>query len=457
MKKRLNIILAFAALIILLSAQVYVISELYKLRNRVFIQDYGAEILDAVNVLEDNTGNNPLHNVYIELNRLASDILFDIPDYELQSDSVKTDVIKEFSDLLNENEQVTESLKLYLNERNLDSEIKTFFYIHNLKLLNFNREYPIFSDTDDNNLFTQNPVKKNAIFLGRYIPTYDYFRMEVSYYVDFNNRKKIVIAEMSSVLIILTITLCAVLFVYLRTLRNMLKQRKLSELKSDFISNMTHELKTPLSTIAVASASLALDQIASDRKKSKELSEIINRQNKLLNQMIDQVLDISSLEKSGFTLSKEKVEVKPFMREIIEAFRINQSKNEITIIEEFDIEEGFVAEFDTYQFTRVFNNLFSNAVKYCDQKPEIRSGISLKPGFIIFWVKDNGIGISKDDAKQVFSKFYRGNLDLNKKVKGLGLGLYFVQRIVQAHGGIVKLESTPGKGSTFTIELPLNK
>jgi two-component system, OmpR family, phosphate regulon sensor histidine kinase PhoR len=304
-------------------------------------------------------------------------------------------------------------------------------------------------------MYTQGKVHKNDIYLYTFREEHNYFEMEVSYYVDFSNRVRTIVAEMSSILAVLAFTVCIVLIVYILTLRTMVKQRKLSDLKSDFISNITHELKTPLSTIAVASSSLTLDEILTNKERSKELSAIINRQNRLLNQMIDQVLDISTLERSGFSVHKEPVEIVPFIEEVTKAYLLSQDTNSLVLKTEFRVNNGLMVDLDRFQMTRVLNNLLSNAVKYCTRKPEIRVRVFETNKILKIQVSDNGIGIPKEDQKEVFSKFFRCSQSLPKKVKGLGLGLYFVKRIVEAHQGMVTLESNPDKGSTFTIEIPV--
>jgi two-component system phosphate regulon sensor histidine kinase PhoR len=219
---------------------------------------------------------------------------------------------------------------------------------------------------------------------------------------------------------------------------------------------MTHELKTPLSTIAVASASLSLDEVVGNPEKSKNLSEIINRQNKLLNRMIDQVLDISALERSSFAINRQPVPLSQLLTEIADDFRLNQAANETKIEVIFNTKSDLIVPLDRFQMTRVFNNLFSNAVKYNDKIPEIKVAVSQKGNFVVAAVSDNGIGISKDNQKAVFEKFYRCETNLAQKTKGLGLGLYFVKKIVEAHEGIVALESSPSKGSTFFVSIPIN-
>ncbi len=456
MKKKPNITLAFVAILVLITAQVYVVSEVYKLKNKEFIQNYQEIIIHAISLAREQAGINLLEQVVGELEDFSSGLLFQMPATELQADSLKDDILLQVQTTLTEKEEITPYLKAYLQERGLDSDIQGHFRIHRFNLRDFMLEYPVFSDTlNKTSEYTQERTHKKDMYIYTFREEHNYFEMEISYYVDFSNRVRTIIAEMSSILAVLSFTVCIVLVVYILTLRNMLRQRKLSDLKSDFISNMTHELKTPLSTIAVASSSLTLDEILTNKERSKELSAIINRQNQLLNQMIDQVIDISTLERSGFSVRKEPVEIKSFIEEVTEAFLLSQNTNAIDLKTEFKSNKGFSADLDRFQMTRVLNNLLSNAVKYCTRKPEIRVLVKEETRTLKIQISDNGIGISKEEQKEVFSKFFRCNQSMPKKVKGLGLGLYFVKRIVEAHQGMVSLESIPDKGSTFTIEIPV--
>ncbi len=456
MNRKPGIALAFMAILILIAAQVYVVFEVYKLKNKEFIQNYQEIIIQAISLAREQAGINLLENVSAELEDFSSGLLFQMPGTQLQADTVKHDILLHVQTILTNKEEITSYLKRYLQEKKLDSDIQGFFRIHRFNLRDFVLEYPVFSDTlRMDPMYTQGKVHKNDIYLYTFREEHNYFEMEVSYYVDFSNRVRTIVTEMSSILAVLAFTVCIVLIVYILTLRTMVKQRKLSDLKSDFISNITHELKTPLSTIAVASSSLTLDEILTNKERSKELSAIINRQNRLLNQMIDQVLDISTLERSGFSVHKEPVEIVPFIEEVTKAYLLSQDTNSLVLKTEFRVNNGLMVDLDRFQMTRVLNNLLSNAVKYCTRKPEIRVRVFETNKILKIQVSDNGIGIPKEDQKEVFSKFFRCSQSLPKKVKGLGLGLYFVKRIVEAHQGMVTLESNPDKGSTFTIEIPV--
>ena len=457
MKIKLNIVIAFAALVILIVTQVYIVVELYNLKEQQFVRNYGDEVFLGIELLQQQEQLNAMAPAFEVLNEAASQIIFDNPPFTLSEDSVKNRILSQFREVINESDSISPFVKAYLESKGLDTGYSSIFIIRNINIKDFASTYPIYNDTVIGGDSSGPYLKPGAIYIRSFRAVYDYFDAEIDLYVDFSNKITIILREMSSVLILLALTLTVVILVYIRTLRNMLKQKKLSELKSDFISNMTHELKTPLSTIAVASSSLTLDEVLADRDKSKKLSEIIKRQNRLLNQMIDQVLDISALERSGFSLNKEPVKVGFLFDEIVEAFRVNQAKKNVTVNMKNLPDGDLVVYLDKFQITRVLNNLFSNAVKYNDKEPQINVELTVNGAVLKITISDNGIGISKEEKEEVFTKFYRGEHNLSRKIRGLGLGLYFVKRIVDAHGGTISLESTIGEGSTFTIDLPLKR
>jgi signal transduction histidine kinase len=231
-----------------------------------------------------------------------------------------------------------------------------------------------------------------------------------------------------------------------------MEEKRLSNLKTDFINNMTHELKTPLSTITVAGKTLEMVQIRASDDKILETARLIGKQSIHLNQLINLILEISMWERTQFQLDKKRVEVEDLMKDIVDSFR-GGSANCANIIEKYDLSNAS-ADIDVVYFTTMINNLLSNAIKYCTSEPVINiDGFKDKENIYIK-VGDNGIGIEKSEQKHIFDKFYRVSQGNIHKTKGLGLGLYYVKRIAQSHGGDVTVVSKPGKGSIFTISIP---
>jgi two-component system phosphate regulon sensor histidine kinase PhoR len=215
---------------------------------------------------------------------------------------------------------------------------------------------------------------------------------------------------------------------------------------------MTHELKTPLSTITVAGKTLELPMIRTNEAKILETAKLIGKQSVHLNQLINMILEISMWERTQFQLDKKKVPIEEFMNDIVESFRSGGGNN-ATITQKYNFKDLDV-DLDTIYFTTLMNNLLSNAVKYSDKDPVIEIEGFTEENNVCIKVADNGIGISKNDQKHVFDKFYRASTGNIHKYKGLGLGLYYVKKIAEAHGGDVTVSSKPGKGSIFTVTLP---
>ncbi len=239
------------------------------------------------------------------------------------------------------------------------------------------------------------------------------------------------------------------------TLIRYFRQGKLSELKTDFINNMTHEFKTPVSTISLACEALN----DKDIKKSDELLQtyinIISEENRRLGLMAERILQSATLEKGDLVLHKEKTDLHDILTEVIRNIGIQIEIKDGQIIKDFKAVNSQV-EVDKMHMVNVVQNLLDNANKYTPLRPQIVVATRDAAGGLIFTVQDNGIGISKADQKKIFDKLYRvpeGNVH---NFKGFGLGLSYVKSVVESHGGNVKLESELKKGTKFEIFLPYN-
>jgi len=247
-----------------------------------------------------------------------------------------------------------------------------------------------------------------------------------------------------------------VLGFFIYTLNIILKQKKLSDIKTDFINNMTHELKTPISTIRLSSETLLSEYENMDSEKLLKYSSIIYKENKRLEQQVERVLNVAKLDKGEVKFENTVFDI----HEVIEEAKDNLEYNQLEelngkIILEINGENCLVYG-DEVHITNVIYNLLDNAIKYCTKVPHITiSSKNIKNKFQLT-VADNGKGIAKDNQKYLFDKFYRiptGNLH---DVKGFGLGLFYVKSIVEKMNGEVSVKSILGKGSSFMITLPLN-
>ncbi|TKG90479.1 HAMP domain-containing histidine kinase [Puteibacter caeruleilacunae] len=456
MKQRYIFILSFIALIGLVVVQGYVVNELYRLKSKEFDNLYGGHVYRAMEYIDAEIDFQPLDSVFVNLNVLAYEIFEQSAEFDIVQgdDKIKSRIVDSFENIVSEHEQITPFLREYLASYNLDPDFNSGFHVRELSLIDKGEKYQIYKsrkkiEHNEESRF----VSASSMFARSLIYEMDNYSFVIDFYIDFTHKKMIILNEMKGILLLITFVMIVIMAAFISTLRNMMKQKKLSDIKTDFINNMTHELKTPLSTIAVASSSLTVEKIQQDREKTKMLSGIIKKQNRHLTQMIDHILDISVIDRNEFNLNKEEVEVIPFIQEIAEAFRVEYKDSKVNLVEEYVPGPFSTLELDAFQMTRVINNLLSNAVKYCDEDPRIIIRVIIDVDLVIE-VADNGIGIRKEDLREIFTKFYRCNHEHKLKVKGLGLGLYFVRNIIAAHGGNIMVQSVPNNGTTFKISIP---
>lgn len=234
------------------------------------------------------------------------------------------------------------------------------------------------------------------------------------------------------------------------------KQKRLSEIRNDFISNMTHELKTPISTISLASQMLGDKSIPDESKNVNYLSNIITEESKKLGYHVEKVLQLAVFERGSIDLKFKETDVHDIISNVIKTFTIQIKHKNGTITPLLQANHHLV-NVDQVHFSNVITNLIDNAIKYSDHDPEISIETQNESGYLTISIKDNGIGISKQDLKKIFEKFYRVSTGNIHNVKGFGLGLSYVKKIIEEHGGYIRVESVLYEGTTFKIFLPLNK
>ena len=232
-----------------------------------------------------------------------------------------------------------------------------------------------------------------------------------------------------------------------------LKQKRLSEVKTDFINNMTHELKTPISTIGLSAEMILRSDIEKNPEKIKKYAGLIFKENKRLENQVERVLNVAKLDKNEISLKKIDFSLHEFLNEVKDTIEFNNEEKEaeIKLVLNATHPRIFV---DSVHITNVIYNLIDNAIKYCDKKPSISIQTENDSTGIKIIIKDNGIGIKKDNIKLIFDKFYRVPTGNIHNVKGFGLGLYYVSKIISAHKGNISVKSSIGEGSSFTIYLP---
>lgn len=274
--------------------------------------------------------------------------------------------------------------------------------------------------------------------------------------VYFPHKTSIVIRNMWVMLVFSFLFMIVLVTSFVFVIYTILRQKKLSEMKSDFINNLTHEFKTPIATTSLAAEMLMRKDVSKDSAKVIKYGKVILYESNRLQSQVEQILQIASLENGSFEFKYKKVDLHQLLENVVESFELRITKNKILLTSEFNA-DVFIVSTDIIHITNVFYNLIDNAIKYTPEKPEINIKSWNTKKEIVIRFTDNGIGISREHQKYVFKNLYRvptGNLH---DVRGFGLGLYYSKNVVESLGGHISLSSESGKGSSFDVYLPLNR
>lgn len=269
--------------------------------------------------------------------------------------------------------------------------------------------------------------------------------------IDIENWKSIVLKQMIGLLALSLLIFVIVIGLLYYSIKNLITQKKIADIKTDFVNNITHELKTPLATLTLATKMLNKDEVKQQPKLITSTVNTIERQNKRLQKLIDQVLN-NSLGYKELNIKKESVAIENYMNTVLDDFALSANSKNITINRSFSIENNTI-NIDKFYITTALLNILENAVKYANEEVIIQCTVESKKALKIV-LKDNGVGISDKDKKQIFDKFFRaGNKEIHN-VKGLGLGLFYTNEIIKAHNGKINVESKEGKGTSFILTIP---
>jgi two-component system phosphate regulon sensor histidine kinase PhoR len=409
---RLNtiIILGLFAIIGILVAQLLWTRQAYTIEEKKFSQKVYVSLLEVAKKLYEGTNNElPSEN----------------PIQKVSNDYYIVNVNNDFD---------AEVLEFYLKSEFEKASIKTDF------------EYAIYNCQSDemvygNYISLDKSNNKTSVFFPKHENLVYYFA------VRFPNERSFLFSSLKF-WFVLSFALIIILLVYVYSIVTILQQKKYSELQRDFINNMTHEFKTPLSSILIASNYLInQDKIKSDVRLSN-YSKIIIEQSKKLNSHIEKILTIAKSDSVQMIIRKENVSVIPIIEEVIENVKL---RNEEVTIELKTILSTIDIEADVFHFTNLIYNLVDNSIKYCDGKPKIIIEISRTYTHLVIKFIDNGIGISEKKLPFIFDKFYRETTKNSNEVNGFGLGLYYVKKICELHKWQIMAKNNTEKGITVSL------
>lgn len=331
----------------------------------------------------------------------------------------------------------------------LEHYLKTEFEYSNI---NISYEYAIY-DCETDKMVYGNYINPSKVRINeeRKFQKYDEFTY---YFGIIFPTKTIYILNTMNIWLISSFVLITALVFFAYAIFIMLRQKRLSEIQKDFINNMTHEFKTPISTIGISASVLSEPGILNQPDRLANYAAIISDQNKRLENQIEKVLQIARIERNKLRLKLEETDVHKIINLVSDNFKMNLKDLKGKLVLNLDA-INYVIKADKIHLTNVIYNLIDNGIKYSGQEPQVEISTSNKPGYLILEFRDNGIGIERRYHKKIFEKFFRVPTGNIHNVKGFGIGLSYVKSIITSHKWEINVDSEPGKGTRFRIIIPL--
>jgi len=291
---------------------------------------------------------------------------------------------------------------------------------------------------------------ERSILFSREIPVSILKNLNVR--VGFPRQKQMILARMTGILLISLALLIIVLACFIYMLKTILNQKKLSDIKNDFINNMTHELKTPIATVSAAVEAMQNFNVLDNKDKTDRYLSVSSNELHRLSGLVEKVLNIAAYENKELSLNPENIDLNELINNIIGNQAIKNSQKKVDIVFHSP-KKPVIIDADRVHITNVINNLIDNAIKYSNEEVNIDISVNAFNNKTVLHIKDNGIGIARHHQHKIFDKFYRVPTGNIHNVKGFGLGLHYVKNIIEKHEGSISLKSTAGKGSEFIITL----
>ncbi|RZK68070.1 MAG: HAMP domain-containing histidine kinase, partial [Pedobacter sp.] len=331
-------------------------------------------------------------------------------------------------------------LRFELQSRNIDVPF-------NYDVTNANGDSLIFTSTADGKKpqFTTDEIYKTAIFNKDVVNDPGMLR------ISFPEKNSLILGRMKASMATTAALIFVLTFCFAYTITTIIRQKKISEMKTDFINNMTHEFKTPVSTIMIASESLLDPDINTDTSRVSRLAHIIYEENERLGNHIERVLNVARIDKNDFKLENKPVNINDLIAVVLDSMELKLQKCNAELSLELSAEHPVIIA-DELHFSNVLYNLVDNAIKYSDGNPKITISSFNKNGQVVIKVADEGIGMSRDQQTRIFEQFYRIPTGNVHNVKGFGLGLSYVNTIVKRLNGSISVRSEKDKGSEFELK-----
>ncbi|EAQ37666.1 two-component system sensor histidine kinase [Dokdonia sp. MED134] len=464
MKSKFSLLIAISALALLAlcAIQAYLISNTYELKKTAFFN----ETSNAVSEIANDRELDSLYDALIEV-----DLEDHLADYFNESITKRQVVERFYRNADTYNEQYMKRYEALQLQKELGYEVAYRQNLLSIVIIDYPNTDTIFpiKDNERKRIFGQKfktGISRSINYARTFdtnefidrrgdsisISSYD-FEVRTTQEIQVPNWKSLVLKRMWVLIVGSIILFLFVIGLLYYSIKNLITQKKIAEVKTDFINNVTHELKTPLATLGIATKSLRNEAIKSNPDSFNNTLGIVERQNSRLQKLIDQVLT-NSLSAEELQLNKEQVSDNVFFKNLLSDFEIATQHAHLTVLNKVYSPEVLL-RIDRFHLTTALLNVLENAVKYGKDQVTVTVTTRLVNRNYCIEISDNGTGISPADQKAIFDKFYRaGNSDVHN-VKGLGLGLYFTHQIITAHGGTITLKSIENEGSTFTIKLPL--
>ena len=473
---RTYIIISVVSFIILAAVQLFLVYNTYQLKNeRYYFAEKGAlKESYHTSIIGDKLfpGGQKIIDTFIfkNLQQLERTYQNNKTEFEILKQKIVDSIVQD----LRGKQSVNQFLQQYKRDKRITDSFEYALLLTTLDIIFEKRPFvSLFSKNQKYELIDMALQEKDGIRIGGALKKinkqnevsaitvsserpYNY-RCAWALYVEPMDRHTTIMGQMALILILSLLSIVIIITLFFVTFRNWLRQRKLSDIKSDFINNVTHELHTPLAAITVANKSLQNEKIIEKKDNIRPLTDIIQRQSERLTMLISQVLDITGADKPD--LNKKEYSLHKLLDEILLDYRLKASGNNLNLTFDKGAEKDTVM-LDKFHFISVVLNLLDNAVKYNTNsvKNIVVSTMNDEYGLKLI-ISDNGTGMRTETIHKVFDKFYRNTNAMNgHQVKGLGLGLYYVKKSIRAHQWQINVKSKPGEGSSFIIDiLPQNQ